>query len=1075
MRTNHINLVKALTLTERIKSNDSNDLNSLGKDFDLELAKFRLNHLTSQTQFVNRKTFDRKLNTQGLNEKSLLYLFAESAESLAGRIGEFPKYVSDLNEILDDYLTKDSAFIRKFIAASPTDLDNFLIFSIPFIVRGFDLLERKLTERDFKDKHNPLAVESRDNLLFSLLLQQIVSITYRVLTLELNVARISGSLKGETANERFDNFVKQLSVSEIRREIINEYPVMARRLVENIKNWVNNSFELIENLINDWSEICTTFGIDERAVVTKISGGNSDFHKKGKSVLILSFSDERKIVYKPRSLALDRHFAELIGYFNDLNSVLYLQPINVIDKGEHGWSELLEYNSCATQEEVKNYYRRLGIYLALFYSFNGTDLHYENIIACGEFPFIIDLEMMLQPKITIDNQEHDISQLATAELLDSVINTGVLPSRIWKHNSSEGVEISGLAGSENQMTPQEVAIWDKIGEDELKLVYKKVALTGKQNRPRLTGAEVRIEDYVEDFLFGFTAMYKTIIENRDVVLSKLENFRRDKIRLVFRPSNTYSLMIKDGYHPDYSRDAVDQDIFFDRLWSGVEQNYLLEKIVGSEQNDVRNGDVPLFEIEVDSKTITDSEGRKIEGIIDNSSYEKAVSRLRKMSLKDLSFQKWITEASLTALHLGNNPDNWGKSSHPQSKKDFELDDFLEEAMKIGNKIEQTAIRNEDFVDWLGINLVNNKFWNILPMGLDLYSGLPGTGLFISYLSHLSQKDKYYFLSEKILRTINHRISLLLRNLRKKNYTGLTSGEVVGIFNGLSGYLYYLSRLAQINENYEIQLADEVIELIEKYVYSDKYYDIISGNAGCILSLINLWQATGSETAIKAASQCGNYLIAKVSDENGNLFWKSEHNISSGFSHGNMGIASALLCLAEATNRSVYRKIALKVMNSSLRRHSDNIQKDEWTYTWCHGLIGEGFARIFANKYGDNGGISDLAELAVLVGEDGFGRNHSLCHGDLGSLDFLIESEKILQSTAISRLIKEKSAAILFSMRKEGWICGVPNGIETPGLMVGLSGLGMGLLRIFNHEIVPSVLMLDPFQKTARKIISDSEI
>jgi lantibiotic modifying enzyme len=48
---------------------------------------------------------------------------------------------------------------------------------------------------------------------------------------------------------------------------------------------------------------------------------------------------------------------------------------------------------------------------------------------------------------------------------------------------------------------------------------------------------------------------------------------------------------------------------------------------------------------------------------------------------------------------------------------------------------------------------------------------------------------------------------------------------------------------------------------------------------------------------------------------------------------------------------------------------------------------------------------------------------------------------------------------LQSVETQGWCTGVPLGVEVPGLMTGLSGIGYGLLRLARPELVPSVLAL----------------
>ena len=51
------------------------------------------------------------------------------------------------------------------------------------------------------------------------------------------------------------------------------------------------------------------------------------------------------------------------------------------------------------------------------------------------------------------------------------------------------------------------------------------------------------------------------------------------------------------------------------------------------------------------------------------------------------------------------------------------------------------------------------------------------------------------------------------------------------------------------------------------------------------------------------------------------------------------------------------------------------------------------------------------------------------------------------------------ANILDSIDCEGWQCGGPQAVETPGLMLGLAGIGYQMLRLAEPDRVPSVLGL----------------
>jgi len=92
---------------------------------------------------------------------------------------------------------------------------------------------------------------------------------------------------------------------------------------------------------------------------------------------------------------------------------------------------------------------------------------------------------------------------------------------------------------------------------------------------------------------------------------------------------------------------------------------------------------------------------------------------------------------------------------------------------------------------------------------------------------------------------------------------------------------------------------------------------------------------------------------------------------------------------------------------------------------------------------------------------GFGHNHSLCHGDLGNLELLLEAARMWPGSSWTADANRVAAGILTSIRNDGWLCGNPLAVESPGLMTGIAGIGYGLLRCAEPSKVPSVLSLAP--------------
>ena len=130
--------------------------------------------------------------------------------------------------------------------------------------------------------------------------------------------------------------------------------------------------------------------------------------------------------------------------------------------------------------------------------------------------------------------------------------------------------------------------------------------------------------------------------------------------------------------------------------------------------------------------------------------------------------------------------------------------------------------------------------------------------------------------------------------------------------------------------------------------------------------------------------------------------------------------------------------------------------------WCHGAPGIGLARLGTlDELGDRATLDEIeAALQTTLGR-GFGQNHSLCHGDLGNAELVLQAARALGDSRWQREVSRVSTSIAESLAHKGYLCGTPSSVATPGLMTGLAGIGYGLLRLAEPERVPSVLTLEP--------------
>lgn len=128
--------------------------------------------------------------------------------------------------------------------------------------------------------------------------------------------------------------------------------------------------------------------------------------------------------------------------------------------------------------------------------------------------------------------------------------------------------------------------------------------------------------------------------------------------------------------------------------------------------------------------------------------------------------------------------------------------------------------------------------------------------------------------------------------------------------------------------------------------------------------------------------------------------------------------------------------------------------------WCHGASGIGLGRLAMLRHWPDVTARSEARTAVATTlSRGFGHDHCLCHGDLGNMELLLSAADVLGEPSLRVRAAEAAARVLDEIDREGWICGIPRAVESPGLMTGVAGIGYGLLRLASPALVPPVLLL----------------
>ncbi|HEY7127789.1 MAG TPA: type 2 lanthipeptide synthetase LanM family protein [Ktedonobacterales bacterium] len=1041
-------------------------------------ARTRLQHWQAEYVFKEALSFAERLEMEGMTKEELLILFSLPSETL--QIWFASSAVSRWRvELAYAFGTPPSAPDKTLPYEPGTEKVPLPLFVQPIepllrgalarLQEGIDTLARRYAVLPFE-------VLSVTTSLFTQLVWRLSSLLTRTLVLELNVARLQQRLQGETPEQRFEDFVHQLCQGKVL-VLLEEYPVLARQLILAIDQWVSYSVEILGHLCADWAELCATFALGTEAEpLTTIRMEVGDRHRDGRSVLILTFRSGTHLVYKPKSLALDAHFQELLVWLNACGCTPPLATLKVINKGTYGWSEYVEAHGCTEEAEAQRFYERQGAYLALLSVLEATDVHFENVIAAGEQPLLIDLETLMHPDVGLsDGAEHPVGKA----LRHSVLRVGLLPHREYGGEEYAGIDLSGLGGQQGQFTPHPASAWEQAGTDAMHAVHRQVQLAAGQNLPKLNGQEVALLDTRQAFKTGFTRMYRLLMAQRETFLQDyLPRFHSDEVRVVLRPTTLYGLLVQGSLHPDHLRDGLDRDRFLDRLYVGSRQLPHRASIIAAERAALPQGDIPLFTTRPESRDLWTCQGECLPDFFRQSSYDAAQARLQHLSEEDLQRQLWLIEASFTSLlveahQLTRRERHWQPTSVSATSERL-----LAEALAIGEKLHEQTLQDENRAGWLCLSHLQHSGWSVQAADTTLYDGASGIVLFLAYLGALTGQANYTSLAWAALKTVQ---DALEQQRQRREYPG------IGAFQGLSSPIYLFCHLGVLwSEPALLRECGRLIALLPTLIEQDTRFDIIGGAAGCILTLLGVHHVTSDPAALAIACHCGDHLFQHASQMPVGVGWKQPYqNLPlAGFSHGAAGIAYSLLALAAASGETRFKQMALAALAYErslyipaaqnwldLREGNEEAMKNKRAKTekehlfmtaWCHGAPGIGLARLASLPYLDDPQLREEIRVACeTTATQGFGWNHSLCHGDLGNLETLLVAARTLKSPIYHEQVDRLAGMLLDEHTMHKWVTGVPIAVETPGLMTGMAGIGYELLRLAAPEQIPSVLLLSP--------------
>ena len=156
--------------------------------------------------------------------------------------------------------------------------------------------------------------------------------------------------------------------------------------------------ECLRHLCEDWPEIRGALAGPCGDASGGRGGGGGRRCCGGRTTLVLGFEPAGLLIYRPRSIAVDVHFQELLEWLNAHGANPAFRTMRMLDRGDHGWVESLAPVACESSEARTRFHERVGGLMALLRVLEAAGLSSAHVVAHGEYPVLVDAEMLFQSR-----------------------------------------------------------------------------------------------------------------------------------------------------------------------------------------------------------------------------------------------------------------------------------------------------------------------------------------------------------------------------------------------------------------------------------------------------------------------------------------------------------------------------------------------------------------------------------------------------------------------------------------------------------------------------------------------------
>ena len=892
----------------------------------------------------------------------------------------------------------------------------------------------------------------------------VAPIVQRALLAALHRRRCAGLLRSDTPEDRFDDFRDWLAspagAEDLRRDYGASFEVARHRAVAH----VTHLLEVASRWAADRADAARVLpAIDGRCRILALHPGSGDTHDHGRSVTVVDLTGKARVVYKPRSLAPDAAFGAILAAVDDAVGTA-LRAVRFLDRGGWGWAEHIDRGGTPT--DPVRHRERLGALTGVLHLLGATDIHFENVVTdeSGR-PVLVDAETLLTPRAPRRASYDDgaASTAARALVERSVLGIGTLPLVVSVPGREARLDI-GVAGA---MTPGQAQPFASLvvrnsGRDDMHVALEYRTTTEGNANPGLGGGDLDDVLAYRDAVGRGVARVLTWARTHPREVADV--FRRHltglRLRYIHAPTVFYAQLLRMQTHPEVLADAHTRLAVLGRVHARGAGD--VRPIGAFEVDQLLDGDVPMFTFATTDTHLRDAHGTVL--VTDYFAQTPLDSVLawiedlddahvaRQMDFVDLGFvpvtpdggettaTSWPTVSPATP---GQREDARRVLAHQVMRRWVGGPDRTHPATFYGPQV-TTADASQ---------------WTPGVLGYDLYGGSIGLALALSVSGATADDAATRARVEAITAPITHQMVSGALDAHELSVGGMT---------GAGGTAWALGVIAAHEDS--LLDRDALVRALARQAREDTPGEFVSGAAGALAAALALTRRNPGGRA--HLEEHLSALAAPVARAARSVLREGRatpdgHSAYTGFAHGVAGLLTPLAeagVLLDDPRLTGYATDLAESLITARRVHGRwprQLDGSSTSHAWCHGAPGillalTGLSR--ATPAGDPVPGPVLDDLLTETLTHALGNNPSLCHGDLGTLDIVLECARLRGDTALETDAADALATSATRIATTDRRVARDRYRHTDSLMVGTAGALYALARAADPS-VPCVLAL----------------